>query len=130
MPTKKESNKTSLFSAKKIEGYTVKPWSLAMMEELSPCLERLIVVFKEKGIALDKVQDEIPKVIFTILPEVKTILSVTLKEDVEIVKEFDLGKVLALSLVIVSQNMEVLKNSFGPVSSLINQMAKMALSGL
>lgn len=126
---KKQKKEASLFSSKKIEGYTVKPWSLGTLEELGPWFERVAVIFKERGISLDQVESNPQTAIFSILPEIKTVLSITLGEDIEVVKEFDPGKVTALILVIISQNLNSLKNSFAQISTITRQLAALSLSG-
>jgi len=121
-----QGKKNTLFPEQVIEGYKVRPWSLGTMEELAPCLERITITLLEKGVTLDNLEKEISKVVFSILPEVSTVLSVTLKEKVEGMKELPLSSVIALLLVIVTQNISYLKNSLSPMQSLIKEMTKTA----
>jgi len=116
------TSKNVLFPEMDVEGFKVKPWSLGTMEELTPCLERVTITFINKGITLENIEKEVPKVILSILPEVSTILSITLKEDIAKVKELPLNSVIALLLTITTQNVAYLKNSFGPMKSLIKSL--------
>lgn len=118
-------SKNTLFPEKIVDGYKVKPWSLGTVEELSPCLERLTIVFISKGITLENAEEEAPKIIFSVLPEVSTVLAATLKKEVKEIKELPLDTVVALLLTVVTQNIAYLKNSFSPIKNLIKEMTKM-----
>ena len=114
-----------LFPEKEVDGYKVRPWSLGMVEELAPCLERITLVLIKEGITLDNAEKEVLKITMKALPEVKTVLSITLKEDIEKVKELPMDTVVALLLTIITQNITYLKNSFGPISNLIKDLTRM-----
>ena len=117
-------SKNTLFPETEVEGYKVKPWSLGTVEELTPVLERITIVLIKKGITLENAKEEIPKVTFSILPEVSAILSITLKEDITKVKELPLNSVITLLLTIITQNISYLKNSYSPMKSLIENLTK------
>ena len=123
MAEKKPKDKV-LFSDIEIEGYKIKPWSLGKMEELSPCFERIGMEFIKRGLKIANVEKEIPQIIFTILPQVSIIISITLNEDIEKVKEFDIGKATTIIIAIARLNMEFLKNVSSPVMGAISQIVK------
>jgi len=116
--------KKTLFPEKVVDGYKVKPWSLGTVEELAPCLERLTLTFINKGITLDNAEEEAPKIIFSVLPEVSTVLAATLKKEVLEIKELPLDTIVALLLTVVTQNIAYLKNSFSPIKNLIKEMTQ------
>jgi len=114
-----------LFPEKQVAGYTVKPWTLGQIEELSACFERVAFKCVDKGvsISLDKLEAELPKIIGSALPEISTVLSVTIDGlSVEDAKKFDLETATLLILTVVHQNMEYLKNSLGPINIMIKQL--------
>ena len=117
---------TDLFPEKEVEDFKVKPWSLEMVEELAPCLERITVLLIKKGITLDNVEQKIGQASLAVLPEVKTVLSITLREDIEKVKKLPLNTIIALLLTVVTQNITYLKNSFSLISNLVKDITKKA----
>lgn len=113
-----------LNEAIKVEGYTVKPWSLGIVEELTPCFQRITLEMVKGGITFENAEKEFPKIILSVLPEVSQILSITLKEDLEKVKEFQMDKVVTLILTIATQNINYLKNSLSPMTEMIRNLTK------
>lgn len=107
-----------------VEGYTITPWSLGVVEELAPCFQRITLEMVKNGITFDNAEKEFPKIILSVLPEVSQILSVTLKEDIEKVKEFQLDKVVTLILTIATQNIGYLKNCLSPMTEMVRNLTK------
>lgn len=119
--TKKKKEKI-LFTDIKVEGYTVKPFSLGVTNQLAPSLEVIGTKLLEKGVTINNLDTEIPKVIFTILPELPAVFNVLLDEKIEVINEFHISKVLSITLVIMTQNLEYLKNSLGPLKQIIQAL--------
>jgi hypothetical protein len=132
------SDEQILFPNAEVEGYTVRPWTLAQAVALAPTLGALVDVAKESGVgevlwkfmdfldstqegakdAFAKAQKEVmgvlPGLIPKFLPHAPKILSVSLGASEEEVARMDLGKATVLLLSVVSQNTDYLKNFFGP----------------
>jgi len=114
-----------LFPEKQVAGYTVRPWTLGQIEQLAECFERVAYKCIEKGItsAPKNLEVELPKIIGAVLPEISTVLSVTIDGlSVKDAKKFDLGTATLLILTIVHQNMEYLKNSLGPLKAMLKRL--------
>jgi len=133
-----EPDEQILFPGVEIEGYTVRPWALAQAVALAPTLGALVDIAKASGVgeillgfmdlidpgqggakdAFAKAQKEVigvlPGLIPKFLPHAPKILSVSLGVSEEEVGKMDLGKATVLLLSVVSQNVDYLKNFFGP----------------
>jgi hypothetical protein len=127
-----------LFPDVEVEGYTIRPWTLAQAVALAPTLGALVEIAKASGVGevllgfmdlLDpgqggakddfaKAQKEVlsvlPGLIPKFLPHAPKILSVSLTVSEEEVGKMGLGKATVLLLSVVSQNVDYLKNFFGP----------------
>jgi hypothetical protein len=118
-----------LFPEVEVEGYTIRPWTLAQAVALAPTLGDLVGIAKESGVGevlskfmdlLDsgqmnakdvfaKAQKEVAAVLPGLIPK---FVSAGISE--EEAGTLDLGKATVLLLSIVSQNVDYLKNFFGP----------------
>jgi hypothetical protein len=132
------SDEQILFPDVEVEGYTIRPWTLAQAVALAPTLGALVEISKESGVgevllgfmdlldpgqggakdAFAKAQKEVisvlPRLIPKFLPHAPKILSVSLEVSAEEIGKMDLGKATVLLLSVVSQNVDYLKNFFGP----------------
>lgn len=132
------SDEQILFPDVEVEGYTIRPWTLAQAVALAPTLGALVEIAKESGVgevllgfmdlldpgqggakdAFAKAQKDVmgvlPGLIPKFLPHAPKILSVSLGASEEEVSGMDLGKATVLLLSVVSQNVDYLKNFFGP----------------
>jgi hypothetical protein len=113
-----------LFTEKKVEGYTIKPFTLGIVEELAPTFEKIGMALIGKGVTIVNVSEQIPKVMSSILPEISELLSIVLKEDKEVIKDFPMDKALTIVLTILTQNLTYLKNSFSPLSLISQALTK------
>jgi len=130
-----------LFPDSEVEGYTIRPWTLAQAVALAPTLGGVIDVIGKSGAgdSLAKILDAVdiespgmesvmeafqdswkdvvkalPGLIPKFLPYAPAILSISLDASREEVDKFDLGKTSRLLREIATHNIEYLKNSFGP----------------
>jgi hypothetical protein len=132
------SDEQILFPDVEVEGYTIRPWTLAQAVALAPTLGALVDIAKASGVgeallgfmdlldpaqggakdAFAKAQKEVigvlPGLIPKLLPHAPKILSVSLGTSAEETGKMDLGKATVLLLSIVSQNVDYLKNYYGP----------------
>ena len=127
-----------LFPDVEVEGYTIRPWTLAQAVALAPTLGDLLGIAKESGVgevlshfmdliepgqgetkdAFAKAQKEViavlPGLIPKFLPHAPKIIAVSAGISEKAAGELNLGKATVLLLSIVSQNVDHLKNFFGP----------------
>ena len=132
------SDEKILFPDVEVEGYMIRPWTMAQAVALAPTLGALVEISKESGVgevllgfmdlldpaqggskeSFGKAEKEVlsvlPGLIPKFLPHAPKILSVSLAVSEEEVGKMDLGKATVLLLSIVSQNIDYLKNFFGP----------------
>jgi hypothetical protein len=130
-----------LFPEAVVEGYTVRPWTLAQSVALAPTFGALMEIARAAGVgeillkfmdllgpgqgdtrdAFAGAQQEIVKVLPGLLPKLlphaPKILSVSLAITEEEAGAFDLKKATTLLLAIIAGNIDYLKNSFGPVTA-------------
>jgi len=133
-----EPDEQILFPGVEIEAYTVRPSALAQAVALAPTLGALVDIAKASGVgeillgfmdllgpaqggakeSFGKAEKEVlsvlPGLIPKFLPHAPKILSVSLGASAEEVDRMDLGKATVLLLSVVSQNIDYLKNFFGP----------------
>lgn len=131
------SDEQILFPDAEVEGYTVRPWCLAQLVEVSEPLAAVVEIAKQEG-AADALLSLVgmaeprkgkasggktvpidflallPGLILKSVRHIPRILSVTLRVSEEEVGKLDLGKTTAILMAIFSQNYEYLKNYFGP----------------
>jgi len=132
------SDEQILFPDVEVEGYTIRPWTLAQAVALASTLGALVEIAKESGVgevlwkfmdlldtgqgdakdAFAKAQKEVlgvlPGLVPKFLPHAPKILTVSLGASEEEVGKMNLGKTTVLLLSVVSQNVDYLKNFFGP----------------
>jgi hypothetical protein len=115
-----------LFEDREIAGYTVRPWTLGQLVKLAPVFERVAVNFAARGLSLSAIGTALEtspmNVLTPLLPEIATVLSITLGKPIEEMEGLRADTVISVILVIVKQNVEYLKNSLGPVSDLLRQV--------
>jgi hypothetical protein len=120
-----------LFPAVEIDGIKLKPWSLGQTADLAPVFREMAAVFKREGIsftAIDKalaevepeakeVKPEHVEMIFNlitlVLPYIPRMIAVTTGIKEADVREWDLNRSTAITVVVVTQNLEHIKNCFG-----------------
>jgi len=122
MTKKKSTKERVLFPEKKVYGYTIKPWTLGMIEELVPSLERIAIELIKRRITTKNYKEQGLQIIPAVIPELSEIISKTLGIPIKEVKEFQLDEVTVIVLTIAEQNMKYLKNSLSPITKLMTTM--------
>lgn len=116
----------TLFTSAEVAGCTIQPWTLGQIKKLMPTFERLAVQFKTLGVApkdvLQIVKEDPFKVLTPCVDELGIILSITTGKTVEEVEGLHLREVVEMTLVIIHQNIEYLKNSLGPVLETVKRL--------
>src|SRR3989304_6514278 len=122
-----------LFPEIEVEGYKVRPWSLGQVVDLTPTFEMLAIEFKRRKISLESLEKieksksmegMIGELVFAFLPQVVRLLSISLREEEKIVREFPINKSGSLIVAVVSQNLSNIKNSFGLGKSILSKTKK------
>ena len=122
--TDKKKNKKSeeevLFPEAKFGGFEVKPWSFGILFEISGLLDEVLEKVEEKGLFDMFNSDTISYLsmvkVFTIAsPQILKIISITLNEDEEKIKELSMEDGINIAIEITRQNWTILKNVLTPV---------------
>ncbi len=115
-----------LFPEIEVEGVKVRPWSLGQLIDLAPIFESIAIDLKKRNVKVEHLgtDEKINELILSFLPYVAKIISVTIKEDEKVVREWSLKKATAIILTIMTQNLEQIKNSFGLGKSVLQTMQK------
>ena len=126
---------TSLLAEEKLDGYTVKPWTIKQLLQVTPILKDLAQKLGDKGVTLDNFGDMVASqgvqgladLVDLILPQIPEFLAASLRISREEAEEMDLGLALNLAVKVLALNVEHLKNSFslikGQVAPLIRREA-------
>jgi hypothetical protein len=126
---------TSLLAEENLDGYTVKPWTIKQLLQVTPILKDLAGKLKDRGVSLDNFGDTVASegvqglagLVDLILPRLPEFLAASLRISREEAEEMDLGLALNLAVKVLALNVEHLKNSFslitGQVAPLIRREA-------
>ena len=123
----KESSKIGmLITEESVAGLTLYPWTLATLIQISPILLRISTVITKSKLKIDlsTVDKSLPFLITAVLPELPEIFAVTLRKDVNEMKELSADVAIVLALRIVQQNLGYLKNSLGPAIKILQATTK------
>jgi len=115
---------TSLLAEDVLEGYTIKPWTIKQLLQVTPILKDLAKKLGEMGITLDNFGDMVASqgvqglagLIDLILPRLPEFLAISLRVPKEEAEEMDLGLALRLAVKVLALNVEHLKNSFNLIT--------------
>lgn len=126
---------TSLLAEESLNGYTVKPWTIKQLLQVTPILKDLAGKLGDMGVSLDNLRETVASqgvqalagLIDLILPQLPEFLAASLRIPREEAEELDLGLALNLAVKVLALNVEHLKNSFslitGQVAPLIRPEA-------
>jgi hypothetical protein len=126
---------SSLLAEDKVEGFTVKPWTIKQLLQVMPILNGLAEKLKGMGVTLDNFGDlvetqglaGIAGLADLILPHLPEFLAASLRISRDEAEDLDVGLALALAVKVLALNMEHLKNAFslivGQTAPLIRQEA-------
>ncbi|MBW1992660.1 MAG: hypothetical protein JRI59_11250 [Deltaproteobacteria bacterium] len=122
----------ALLTEEKLEGYSVKPWTIKQLMQVTPILKGLGEKLKGMGVTLDNFSDLLAEqglqglagLVDLILPQLPEFLSISLRIPKEEAEEMDLGLALALAVRVLALNIEHLKNSFGLITGQMNALVR------
>ena len=125
---------TSLLAEENLDGYTIKPWTIKQLLQVTPILKDIGEKLAEVGVTLETLSDMVVSqgvaglagLVDIILPHLPTFLSASLRISLEEAGELDLGLSLVLVVKVLPLNIEHLKNSLslvmGEMTPLTGQM--------
>ena len=125
---------TSLLAEENLDGYTIKPWTIKQLLQVTPILKEIGEKLAEVGVTWETLSDMLASqgvaglagLVDIILPHLPTFLAVSLRISLEEAGEIDLGLSLVLVVKVLSLNIEHLKNSLslvmGEMTPLTGQM--------
>lgn len=122
MTQQEKTEMNVLFPETEVQGYKTKPWSLGDLSDMAYEIGQIIMIVREKKITLDKIEESIPELITIILPFAPAIISKTLKIGLAEARDMEPLRATEILLTIITQNLEHLKNSFGLVGLIKDQM--------
>lgn len=114
---------TSLLAEEKLDGYTVKPWTIKQLLQVMPILDRLAEELGKKEISfesLDRLVEEhgvlvLKDLLQAALPQLPDFLAISLKKEKAEMEELDLGRAMHIGVKVLALNVEHLKNAFNLV---------------
>jgi hypothetical protein len=116
----KQTEAEVVLGEQQVGAYTVRPWTIGKLAKLSPAIERLTAEFGRRGIkGFAEFEKNFQQIIFSVLPELPNIFSVTLDIDLEKAEAIAMDESAALAIAIVRQNLLYLKNSLSPALALL-----------
>jgi hypothetical protein len=107
-----------------IAGYKILPWGIRQISQLSPAMGRIYMRMKEQEIKFESVAQDMPKLIFCIMPEAADILRVTLKISDEEVEKIPQEHLMDMIAFIINANLPYLKNWIRLATSLVRGATK------
>jgi hypothetical protein len=117
-----------LIEAKEVCGHKVKPWTLGQIASLIPVFERVAFKMREAGIGLSTLEKNADKLAFAIVPDLPFVMHVTLKIPLAEASEMDIAKATQITIVIITQNIQYLKNLLSPVAETVKEIVSSGLS--
>jgi len=112
----------------KYENYEIKPWTLEKLEELSPVFEKFFLSLRGNNIKVDSIFTE-PLLYLKLLPYLSKIISITIGEKEEVIKQFTLDKSMTITAIIFKQNIGYLKNLLSPIVEMLKEMNRVLVNG-
>lgn len=122
---KSEVTAGHLIPEESVAGYTVKPWTLAQVIALTEEIEAVAQDLGEKGATLDGFAEKPMETVKMVAPHLPKFLAVTLGIPVEEAGEMPAGDAVLVALTIVRQNINHIRNLFGPASEMLATLAGM-----
>lgn len=120
-----ENNDLSiLFPEMEVEGFKIKSWSLGRLEQIAPHLEKIIIEIKLKKLKLNELLKDPTDLFLTLIGNIAPIISITIEQKIDVVRDLPLEKAVKLALVIAQQNVGYLKNVLIPLQSLLIAMVQ------
>jgi len=104
-----------LFPEIEVEGVKLRPWSLGQVADLAPSFMAIVKALRDSGIAFSEIEARMEEFVLVISPHAPKIISITAKIPEAEVREWPLAKATVVTMAILNQNVEHLKNSFGLV---------------
>jgi len=134
----KPTNAEVLLDGEIVAGFTVRPWTISKCVALTPVFEKVAAEMKRRKLSFrdffavtkdgekEKVEVlNLDQLLFALLPLVPEIISKTLDVSLEEVDTIPQDAVLTITVVIVKQNMDYLKNLFALTTGLLTAIRQL-----
>lgn len=119
-----------LVGGEEVCGFTIRPWGIKALAELTPVFEQVYIGMKRRGVSIKNFREKIDGLVFSIMPFAPQILSTSLGMTVEKVDEkITPDKIVPIITAIIRLNLDYLKNLSAPVMATVTAMAKEAIPG-
>ena len=112
-PTKqKKSDEEIIFSDFEIDGFVIRPWTLGKLKRINPHLEAIFGALEQKNIkvSLDNLEMHISDLYFAAIPQIISILAISLDKDEDELEEIPIPQAIKLIFCVYKQNEEAIKN--------------------
>lgn len=110
-------------------GHVIRPWTLVQAIELTDEIESTAKQLGKAGLTLDKFREDPMGLVKAIAPRLPRYIGVTLGIPEEEAGKLPVGDATLIALTIVRQNLNHLKNLFGPATVALRDLAVMMSSG-
>jgi hypothetical protein len=113
VPTKpKKSDEEIIFSDFEIDGFVIRPWTLGKLKRINPHLEAIFGALEQKNIkvSLDNLEMHISDLYFAAIPQIISILAISLDKDEDELEEIPIPQAIKLIFCVYKQNEEAIKN--------------------
>jgi hypothetical protein len=114
-----------LFPEFKVGDVVVRPWSYGQFLKVFPVFKSMLPEIEARGINEKNIEAKILDFVDVVLPHVDEVLSITTEMTKEQIHALRLSNVIQLTVVVLTQNVGHLKNSFGLVRPLIQRLNQM-----
>ncbi len=115
----KRNEVSTLIDEQEVAGYKVRPLSLDALEKLSPEIKRISNAVKAQGLSLESFEknpiESIGKLFETVLPDMKKVIAISIEKEEKEIGKLPIDKAVQLALAVLTLNMSILKNLFGPM---------------
>jgi len=130
MEQSKKPGVNTLVPDQEIGGHVIRPWTLAQVIELTDDIEDTAKTLVKAGLSMDKFQKDPMSLVKVIAPRLPRYIGVTLGIPEDEAGSLPVGDATLIALTIVRQNLNHLKNLFGPANQALRELALlMTLSG-
>jgi hypothetical protein len=108
----KKSDEEIIFSDFEIDGFVIRPWTLGKLKRINPHLEAIFGALEQKNIkvSLDNLEMHISDLYFAAIPQIISILAISLDKDEDELEEIPIPQAIKLIFCVYKQNEEAIKN--------------------
>jgi hypothetical protein len=120
----KKSESEILFPEIEVEGIKIKPWSFGQLADVSPALRRMSAEAGLAGVTIENIESRPMDIGLIMMAEAPEVVARTIGMPLVDVRAWPIEKSVPVFMAIVMQNLERIKNFFGPAMSILSKMKK------